>query len=559
MTQGKEEQEQARKQMKVARRVVARRARLSVVAVIGRLLASGSLSARHFRWLGINIVANFVAFGPSIKELVRQLCRRCTQVEQADPALAGMMPVIFLGAMKVAYLAVANAGEDEEEASRLHDFSELCKKLASMYAGHNLKRDEIMGIMRKGTSIALQEAPSQLSFLTMGIKHFIPKIPAADAATLASELETTVGELRNQGQGSNADAGAGADDPEWSDYTSYLHTLKERASKTRVGAAKGVLKVPGGKGAGGGPGAKPGDVATKGRKISFAPATDEQPQSQDGRGASPPEGGPSPAGDGASAQKAAGAGSLQHTNSSLGAGGDLRASSASHSQGPPSAGPLSPLSTSQGAGGRGTGGLVYHQEELVETREGPPSAGYLSPLSTSRSAGGRGSGGLRYQQEEEDDLVETRESDDMEGAEQEDVGGDVGDSDGDGEKDGGQDGESDGDGEEDGGQGVEGDSHRGGGRGGGARPVQERGNQAGGVRQKRGIPTRTAQGSGAGADSQPSAAAPQAQGQGGSRKRGRAVVAPEPEESFPTLATDSQPSGVEPELEDAIPTLGVGY
>ncbi len=47
-----------RKETRMVRRAAARRARLAALATMGRLLVSGCLSPRHFRWLGINIVSN---------------------------------------------------------------------------------------------------------------------------------------------------------------------------------------------------------------------------------------------------------------------------------------------------------------------------------------------------------------------------------------------------------------------------------------------------------------------------------------------------------------------
>ena len=169
--------------------------------------------------------------------------------------------------MKLAYNTVIEerqVGMNDEltEGSSLEsvhlDFKALCENLAAMYVGHSIHRDELMRIVRNGVSFAMNDAPSNITFLSWGLACFTAKLTQEDALVLAGELDDQIKESLFM-----------VDEPEWMPLNNYLKGVKSRAEKGR-GAARGAIK-----------GSKGADGGARARRISFAVREGEEEEEEE--------------------------------------------------------------------------------------------------------------------------------------------------------------------------------------------------------------------------------------------------------------------------------------
>ncbi|GAX82288.1 hypothetical protein CEUSTIGMA_g9717.t1 [Chlamydomonas eustigma] len=217
------------------------------LGIVSRLLCiPACLSLRHFRWLAAHLASQMVNYGPEAEESIRDTLRRCRSIRPS------VMAEVYVGAMKLGYSPVIGALLEVPEAatatepasgaptllsSTLFQFSSLCKKLAAMYIGHNLHREELLRMVRACINYSLEEHESRLYFLAWGLVHFTEKLPQEDCQALVAEVEDAM-----EGMAELYDL----ESEEWLPLQQYMAALKERTLNAKVnarGALKGAVRA----------------------------------------------------------------------------------------------------------------------------------------------------------------------------------------------------------------------------------------------------------------------------------------------------------------------------
>jgi hypothetical protein len=189
----------------------------AVVSCVAKLIAHGMVPKDY---LGPAILSHFFRHGKIVEETVKQLLTQVKKYSKPDD-----LSHIYLDAMKRAYERhVEKVREDDD--LKISESYEACKELGNRLAGtfFGFQRKEfrpsILGIVEGGIDFALNDAPTRISFLEVGLLQFTQKLSAADIKDIVTKLEKRM-------EGIDVDA----DPSGWKPYFSFVEALREKINR----------------------------------------------------------------------------------------------------------------------------------------------------------------------------------------------------------------------------------------------------------------------------------------------------------------------------------------